>query len=100
MEEAQKLCDRVGVMDRGSMLVMGTIEELLKNHGGDSVVVYHDELGHDGLGERKIVTRDPASEIAALIERGVRSGLRIDRPDLESVFLNLTGRALRDGGAE
>ena len=95
MEEAQKLCDRVGVMDRGSMLAAGTIDELLKAHGGDSVVVYHDEQG-----ERKIVTRDPAGEVANLIARGVRSGLRIDRPDLESVFLNLTGRALRDGGAE
>ncbi|MCC6229801.1 MAG: ABC transporter ATP-binding protein [Phycisphaerales bacterium] len=95
MEEAQKLCDRVGVMDRGSMLALGTIHELLKDHGGDSVVVYHDEHG-----EQKIVTRDPAAEVARLIERGVRSGLRIDRPDLESVFLNLTGRALRDGGAE
>jgi len=95
MEEAQKLCDRVGVMDRGSMLAVGTIDELLKAHGGDSVVVYHDEQG-----ERKIVTRDPAGEVANLIARGVRSGLRIDRPDLESVFLNLTGRALRDGGAE
>ncbi|MBL8761088.1 MAG: ABC transporter ATP-binding protein [Phycisphaerae bacterium] len=95
MEEAQKLCDRVGVMDRGSMLAMGTIDELLRDHGGDSVVVYH-----DAEGERKVVTRDPAAEVARLIERGVRSGLRIDRPDLESVFLNLTGRALRDGGAE
>lgn len=95
MEEAQKLCDRVGVMDRGSMLAVGTINELLRAHGGDSVVVYHDEQG-----EQKIVTRDPASEVANLIARGVRSGLRIDRPDLESVFLNLTGRALRDGGAE
>lgn len=95
MEEAQKLCDRVGVMDRGSMLAVGTIDELLKAHGGDSVVVFHDERG-----EQKIVTRDPAGEVANLIARGVRSGLRIDRPDLESVFLNLTGRALRDGGAE
>jgi ABC-2 type transport system ATP-binding protein len=93
MEEAAKVCDRVGIIDRGSILAQGTVEDLIASHGGESLLTLVDE---DGT-HRHERTRDPMTAIArALSGQPVRS-LRIDRPDLESVFLKLTGKALRDG---
>jgi ABC-2 type transport system ATP-binding protein len=92
MEEAAKVCDRVGIIDHGSILAQGTVEDLIASHGGESVVTL---VGEDGT-QRHERTRDPMTAITqALRGQSVRS-LRIDRPDLESVFLKLTGRALRD----
>ncbi len=96
MEEAQRLCDRVAIMDRGRLLALDTVEGLLGAHGGASVVVVE-----DGAGERRVETRDPMGELARLLSAG-RAGepgprsIRVERPDLESVFLALTGRSLRD----
>lgn len=91
MEEAQKLCDRAAIMDRGRILALGTVPELLAAHGGGSVVT-----AVTAEGERRIPTPDPMTEVARLYREGSVSSLRIDGPDLEAVFLNLTGRALRD----
>ena len=97
MEEAQRVCDRVAVMDRGKLLALGTVDELIDRHGGDSTVMYERRGGH-AVAER-IRTPDPLSELArvlAMPDRDGVTGVRVDRPNLESVFLNLTGRTLRD----
>jgi ABC-2 type transport system ATP-binding protein len=114
MEEAQRLCNRVAIMDHGRILALDTVDRLISQHGGSSVVEV--ELADDaacppamvtaadgdGNGEAegkslRIDTADPDSEVEKLFETGVRfTSLRIKRPDLESVFLNLTGRRLRD----
>jgi len=97
MEEAQRVCDRVAVMDRGKLLALGTVDELIDRHGGDSTVMY-ERRGEHAVVER-IRTPDPLSELArvlAMPDRGGVTGVRVDRPNLESVFLNLTGRTLRD----
>ena len=97
MEEASRLCDRVAIMDQGRVLALGTVEELIRAHGGASTVTIE-----RGAERERIATADPLREIAAVLARadtndsGNVSGVRIDRPDLESVFLNLTGRSLRD----
>jgi len=91
MEEAERLCDRVGILDRGKLLALGTVEELIESHGGKSAVVVQ-----SGGDESRILTDDPVAEMIRLKnERRVR-GLRLESPTLESVFLNLTGRHLRD----
>ena len=95
MEEAQRLCDRVAIMDRGALLALDTVEGLLRTHGGASVVVV-ERAGH----EERIETHDPIAEVRAVLERGDATGLRIDRAGLEGVFLSLTGKTLRDGSAE
>jgi ABC-2 type transport system ATP-binding protein len=102
MEEAAKICDRVGIVDHGRMLDVGTVAELVARHGGQSAVT----IERDGAEER-ILTADPVAEVARQFaransdrERGEVSrevtGLRIERPDLETVFLSLTGRSLRE----
>jgi ABC-2 type transport system ATP-binding protein len=91
MEEAQRLCDRVGIMDRGKLLALGNVEGLIKEHGGNSIV-YFDR----GKGEESIETGDPMRELVKLHEGGDILRFKVDTPDLECVFLNLTGRHLRD----
>jgi len=91
MEEAERLCDRVGIIDHGQLLALGTVGELVRKHGGGSSVI----VGH-GDGEDRIVTDDPVAAMIRLKEEGRLRGLRLENPTLESVFLNLTGRHLRD----
>ncbi|MFZ4574871.1 MAG: ABC transporter ATP-binding protein [Phycisphaerales bacterium] len=91
MEEAAKLCDRVAIMDKGKLLAEGTVSELISAHGGRSVLT----LTRGGQEFRQEVS-DPLPEVSRSLASGDVTALRIDRPDLESVFLNLTGRRLRD----
>lgn len=93
MEEASRLCDRVGIIDKGKLLALGTVSGLIASHGGKSVVT----VTRGGVEER-LETDDPAREVAKLMQHEPQAieTVRIDRPDLESVFLSLTGRTLRD----
>jgi ABC-2 type transport system ATP-binding protein len=97
MEEAQRLCDRVGVIDHGRLLALGTVDELVAQHGGASTVTLERGERH----ERR-TTADPLRELAGVFaqEQSARNepltGVRVERPNLESVFLTLTGRSLRD----
>lgn len=93
MEEAARLCDRVAIIDKGKILALGTVGELIEKHGGGSVVT----VTRAGV-EHKVTTDDPLREIARVMDekRDQIENVRIDRPDLEGVFLTLTGRSLRD----
>lgn len=111
MEEAQRLCDRVAIMDHGKVLDLDTVDGLIDRHGGNSVVTAQllrppddpdrlgstfDGLSLDGLSLR-IESQNPMEDLARLNQAGVAvTTLRVDRPDLETVFLTLTGRSLRD----
>lgn len=106
MEEAQRLCDRVAIMDHGRILAVDTVDALIEQHGGRSVV--HAELAApppagtelpgtlDGTHLR--VDTDRPFELVASLGRSELdvAELRVERPDLEHVFLQLTGRSLRD----
>lgn len=91
MEEAAKLCDRVGIVDHGRLLDSGTVAELIARHGGNATVT----VERDGA-EHRVATADPVAEVARQFATGGVTGVRIDRADLESVFLALTGRSLRE----
>jgi ABC-2 type transport system ATP-binding protein len=91
MEEAQRLCDRVGIMDRGKLLALDTVGGLIATHGGTSVIT-----AERADGEIRIETDDPMRELVRLQEGGRLLRFSVDSADLESVFLNLTGRHLRD----
>jgi ABC-2 type transport system ATP-binding protein len=109
MEEAQRLCDRVAIIDQGRVLALGSVDELIAAHGGKSVL--HVALGAPppggidptGLGGAvdgtalRIDTDRPHEAIARVFSSGVAiERLQLEPADLESVFLNLTGRRLRD----
>lgn len=91
MEEAQRICDLVAIVDHGRVLAQGTVDELIASRGGASVVTIETDAGHI-----RIETADPVAELTARLRSPDIRGVRVDRPDLESVFLHLTGRSLRD----
>ncbi|MFL5687202.1 MAG: ATP-binding cassette domain-containing protein, partial [Chloroflexota bacterium] len=116
MEEAEILCDRLAIMDHGRILEMGTVEELVSKHFQERTVRF-DRL--DGLAREElerlpevtsvkedttevlIYTKDPGRTIGGLLDLADSRGLEpqnlgIRRATLEDVFLDLTGRALRD----
>ncbi len=118
MEEAQRLCDRVAIMDHGKLLALDSVDGLVEAHGGPSYIVLElaGETDSDALRARlvekgfgqsgslevdgsqlRIETGDPLGDISRLAgsNLGIRS-FRLERPNLEAVFLNLTGRTLRD----
>jgi ABC-2 type transport system ATP-binding protein len=116
MEEAEILCDRLAIMDHGRILEMGTVEQLVSKHFLERTVRFdrleglvHDELAalpavssvKEDTDEVLIYTRDPGRTIGGLLDladaRGLEpQNLSIRRATLEDVFLDLTGRALRD----
>ena len=116
MEEAEVLCDRLAIMDHGRILELGTVDELISKRFHERAVRF-DRLAElptaelealpavvsvkeDG-GEVLLYTRDVGATIGALLAMTERRGLEpknlaIRRATLEDVFLDLTGRALRD----
>jgi ABC-2 type transport system ATP-binding protein len=116
MEEAEVLCDRLAIMDHGRILEMGTVDELISNRFHERAVRFDrlEALSVDELQalpevvsvkadarEVLLYTRDVAATIGALLDlteqRGLEpTNLAIRRATLEDVFLDLTGRALRD----
>jgi ABC-2 type transport system ATP-binding protein len=118
MEEAQELSDRIFIMDEGRIIASGTHEELVKIVGGlDRVdLTTNVEIARiaenwrsvEGVrslsaeGEKMtLLVEDSNAVLPRLFESAVRLGARITsvevhEPNLESVFLHLTGRALRE----
>ena len=115
---AERLCDRVGIIDEGEVKAEGTRRELVDLVGGEDVVRLEatGELGQaataleglDGVrrvdvqaGTLQVVTTGAARLLPAIVERVAAAGggvarVEVSEPDLESVFLHLTGKALRD----
>ncbi|MCC7387254.1 MAG: ABC transporter ATP-binding protein [Phycisphaerales bacterium] len=91
MEEAQKLCARVGIIDKGRLLAMDTVDALIAQHGGQSVVRIE-----RGETQERVQTAEPLAVLQKALAAGDATGVHVERPDLETVFLNLTGRSLRD----
>ena len=91
MEEAERLCDRVAIVDKGRLLALGTVPELMATHGGRATLVAQTDRG-----EVRLETTDPLSELNRLAAAGTVASFHMERATLEQVFLHLTGRSLRD----
>ncbi len=91
MEEAQRLCDRVGVIDRGKLLALDTVPALIRAHGGARIV-----MAHTSTGDVELQTDNPLAELNRLSQTADIRTFSVNEPNLETVFLNLTGRHLRD----
>ena len=99
MEEAERLCDRVAIIEHGRVIEMGTPRELVARHCPERRVVYTtDEDGGEQLHELSGESDDFVTEVIHRIARdGTRvRGFRTEMPTLEDVFLKLTGRTIRD----
>ena len=120
MEEAQELSDRVGIIDHGQLIALGTQKELTKIVGGYDTLRLH--IGEEDDAEKLVqalsgipgvitcsaadhqvvlVANEAEETLAPAITRANEAGIRIhsvdiQEPNLETVFLQLTGRALRD----
>ena len=120
MEEAQELSDRVGIIDHGKLIAVGTQSELTQQVGEtDSIRIQTDTMddlptiaeklqGFNGITRiiveesgLNLITNDAESSLAPIINQASQFGAHIKsievvEPNLETVFLHLTGRALRD----
>jgi ABC-2 type transport system ATP-binding protein len=91
MEEVESASDRVAIVDHGKLLDLDTVDALIARHGGRPELV----LERPGGAER-IPCEDPVARLQQIAAAGPLPPFRVERPSLESVFLGLTGRSLRD----
>jgi ABC-2 type transport system ATP-binding protein len=108
MEEAQYLCDQVAIMDYGKIIAQGTPSELIRQYSrGITVILPRDRFAFKANGfplpvrevkdTIEIKTDDVNQCLEQLINHDVDlSDITVRSPNLETVFLNLTGRKLRE----
>ena len=120
MEEAEELSDRVGIMDHGQLIALGTQTELTKQVGEMETLILH--VGENDDPERlaaairtlkmvrkadvtdhtvSVIVPEAEEALAPAVTKANELGIKIHsvdmrEPNLEAVFLHLTGRALRD----
>jgi ABC-2 type transport system ATP-binding protein len=119
MEEADQLCDRLAILDHGRLLALGTPVELKNTTGADTVVTLTAQGDLDALGvlllaevdgvERVdrvdtkllLIVRGSSGIVPAVFNAAERNGfvvsdVSVTEPTLETVFINLTGKDLRE----
>ena len=118
MEEAERLCDRIGIIDEGRIQAEGSRDELVRITGGVDHIRLHGsgdiEAAAQALRELPeieqvdadrrtlfLTVHDAPTTVAQVVTTATEAGVslsdvEVTRPDLESVFLHLTGKALRD----
>lgn len=108
MEEAQYLCDQIAIMDHGRIIATGTVDQLLKEHCPEMGISIPGSALSEALrppdmptrprnGRVEFLTQDLNQGLATLLASGINlSELQVHPPNLETVFLNLTGRHIRE----
>ncbi|MFQ5876918.1 MAG: ATP-binding cassette domain-containing protein [Acidobacteriota bacterium] len=118
LEEAESLCDRIGIMDHGRILAEGTLDELKRRAGETEVVTirgtFDESKARDrlqGVDGARVISSEPGKLVlstagaergaVALLSRVLSGDLEIDAvsiqpPSLSGLFIKLTGRELRD----
>ncbi len=122
MEEAERLCNRIGIIDNGKIIAQGTLDELRNSSGTKQTITIkfskatEEIISKFSVEEKSEVTNanfifkenelqyfsnNIKNDLVRLLNRLGKFGLEvshidIQRPTLESIFLSLTGKALRD----
>ena len=120
MEEAQELSDRIGIIDKGELIALGTLDELTRLVGEHDMLLIHTEtesVPKDLLAALELVPgmykvtpensslqlllKDGSETLPGILQLFSQHSVRVSKvdirePNLEAVFLHLTGRALRD----
>lgn len=118
MEEAERLCDRVGIIDTGQIQAEGTQDELIRLTGGVDQIQLTGTGELESAAERlrripaveqvdvdrrtlRLTVHEAPTAVAEIVTTATAAGMsladvEVTRPDLETVFLHLTGKALRD----
>jgi len=114
MEEAERLCDRIAIVDHGKIIALGTRTDLVRNAFGsrsqvlarfagaqDCIADWIAQRGGQAVDGSAQFTIEHPTEIVGLLEAAEKAGFELldvslRKPNLESVFLRLTGRELRD----
>ncbi|MEP6698104.1 MAG: ABC transporter ATP-binding protein [Verrucomicrobiota bacterium] len=118
IEEAERLCDRVAIIDAGQIIALGTPRELQEKSANQSAIELRftqpwrggslpdwpeagrSLLSHDGC-HIKVTSARPARTLVEMVKWTEAQGIeledvRLNRPTLEDVFIELTGKKLRD----
>jgi ABC-2 type transport system ATP-binding protein len=119
MEEADQLCDRIGIMDHGHILALDTADGLKQTIGADTIVTLSADGDLEALGDvlqRQVPGVESTTRRNGTLQVAVRGSdrvlfrvitaaedakidvrdVQVDAPTLETVFIKLTGKELRD----
>jgi ABC-2 type transport system ATP-binding protein len=115
MEEAERLCDRVAIVDHGKIVALDTPQHLVDGLGDENCVVFEttaelgqsllkklDSIGRvERIGDRIVVYGKKTGLVGRVVNALESSGIHFEnihseQPTLEDVFLKLTGREIRD----
>ncbi len=117
LEEAEELCDRIAIMDEGEIKAQGTLKELISGLGQETEVEFSGTFDSNiiknkipEISNARLVKFSEKSiiisvlnddDIPAIVELFIKNGIHIDsmdirRPNLETLFLKLTGKDLRE----
>jgi len=117
LQEAEELCHRIAIIDQGKILAVGTLDELIKIVGEKDIALISGNFSADqgrkilssfkdasviSLEEGKtILSLEASKKMPLILEQFFKEGLSINdvsikQPNLESVFLKLTGKELRE----
>ncbi len=97
MDEAEKLSDRLAIVDKGQIVFLGSVEAA-KAHAGHGMQVVVESNGNGG--ERQVLTPASDAEILRIVQQGIQEGKRVTfkPPTLEDAFIAMVGGTIDDEG--
>ncbi|MBN2095677.1 MAG: ATP-binding cassette domain-containing protein [Candidatus Aenigmarchaeota archaeon] len=116
MDEADKLCNRIAIIDRGKIIVAGSSQELKDTIGGDVVTMETKDREKIGLlmkgckwcksvkihdGQITLHVQDAGKRVPEILDKAYKNKIKIgfltiNKPTLEDVFLHYTGKTIRE----